>query len=713
MFLRRVAGGVEAPSSKVRCRDALCVTIIRKMRAPSLAATLLTVLPFAALAQLPVYEPQPGKSGLDLGAMDTNVSPCTNFYQYACGTWRAKNPIPSDQSNWGRFNELSERNLRIEREMLEKASQDSPGRSAIDQKIGDFYAACMDEKGIDRRGVESIKSTLADIDGLRSKEQLAAVIAKVNLLGVNALFEFGSGSDLKDAGVNIAYFDQGGISLPDRDYYLKTDQRSIDLRQKYEEHVARMFSLLAKSLNATGDSKAKAQAVLKFETALAEASMDRVLRRNPESLDHPMMVSNLPGLTPDFAWTTFISDTHAPSFTKINVSDPDFFKKLAGTIERTSLDDLKAYLTWRVLHYYANALPEAFVEENFQFFRKTLSGQQELAPRWKRCVRATDGSLGEALGQKFVEVAFSGPAKAKALQLVGEIEKSMHQDIETATWMSDATKKQAFAKLAAVSNKIGYPEKWRDYSSVVIKRDDFLGNLERTNAFEERRDLNKIGKPVDKSEWGMTPPTVNAYYDPSENNINFPAGILQPPFYNPKADEAVNLGAIGVVVGHELTHGFDDQGRNFDGAGNLRDWWTPEDAKTFETRAGCVVNEYSHFSPVDGVNLNGKLTLGENAADNGGIHLAYMALMRDLADKTVPNSKIDDYTPEQRLFLGFAQVWCENGTDASARVRAQTDTHSPGQFRVNGVVQNMPEFQKAFSCKAGDPMVSANACRVW
>jgi predicted metalloendopeptidase len=645
--------------------------------------------------------------------MDTNVSPCTNFYQYACGTWRAKNPSPSDQSNWGRFNELSERNLRIEREMLEKASQDSPGRSAIDQKIGDFYAACMDEKGIDRRGVESIKSTLADIDGLRSKEQLAAVIAKVNLLGVNALFEFGSGSDLKDAGVNIAYFDQGGISLPDRDYYLKTDQRSIDLRQKYEEHVARMFSLLAKSLNATGDSKAKAQAVLKFETALAEASMDRVLRRNPESLDHPMMVSNLPGLTPDFAWTTFISDTHAPSFTKINVSDPDFFKKLAGTIERTSLDDLKAYLTWRVLHYYANALPEAFVEENFQFFRKTLSGQQELAPRWKRCVRATDGSLGEALGQKFVEVAFSGPAKAKALQLVGEIEKSMHQDIETATWMSDATKKQAFAKLAAVSNKIGYPEKWRDYSSVVIKRDDFLGNLERTNAFEERRDLNKIGKPVDKSEWGMTPPTVNAYYDPSENNINFPAGILQPPFYNPKADEAVNLGAIGVVVGHELTHGFDDQGRNFDGAGNLRDWWTPEDAKTFETRAGCVVNEYSHFSPVDGVNLNGKLTLGENAADNGGIHLAYMALMRDLADKTVPNSKIDDYTPEQRLFLGFAQVWCENGTDASARVRAQTDTHSPGQFRVNGVVQNMPEFQKAFSCKAGDPMVSANACRVW
>jgi len=683
------------------------------MQARSLAATLLTLVPISALAQLPVYEPQPGKSGLDLGAMDTNVSPCTNFYQYACGTWRAKNPIPPDQSNWGRFNELIERNLRIEREMLEKASQDSASRSAVDQKIGDFYAACMDEKGVDRQGVESLKPTLADIDALRSKEQIAAEVAKLKLLGVTALFDFESASDFKDASVNIAFFDQGGISLPDRDYYLKTDQRSIDLRQKYEQHLTNMFSLLAKSLNATWDSKAKAQAVLKLETALAEASMDRVMRRDPDSLDHPMTASNLPGLTPDFQWTTFISDTHAPSFTKINVADPDFFKKLTGTIEQTSLDDMKTYLTWCLLHFYAYALSQEFVEENFQFFRKTLNGQKELSPRWKRCVRSTDASLGEALGQKFVEVAFSGPAKAKALQLVGEIEKSMHQDIETATWMSGATKQQAFAKLAAVSNKIGYPEKWRDYSSVAIKRDDFVGNLERANSFEERRDLNKIGKPVDKSEWGMTPPTVNAYYNATENNINFPAGILQPPFYNPKADEAVNLGAIGVVVGHELTHGFDDEGRKFDGAGNLRDWWTQQDAKTFETRAGCVVNEYSHFSPVDGVNLNGKLTLGENAADNGGIHLAFMALMRDLADKTVPNSKMDDFTPEQRLFLGFAQVWCENGTDASARVRALTDSHSPGQFRVNGVVQNMQEFQKAFSCKAGDPMVSANACRVW
>jgi endothelin-converting enzyme/putative endopeptidase len=677
------------------------------------AAALLTVLPIAALAQAPAYAPQPGKSGLDLGAMDTSVSACTNFYQYACGNWRAKNPIPSDQSRWGRFNELSERNLTIERELLEKAAQPAPGRSAVDQKIGDFYAACADEKGVDGKGVAPIRSTLDGIQALDSKEQLAAELAKLKLAGVDGVFNFSATADFKDASINIASIDQGGISLPDRDYYLKTDQRSVELRKSYEQHVANMFDLLAKSLSTAWDSKGKAGAVLKFETALAEASMDRVLRRDPQSRDHPMTTKDLPDLTSNFQWAAFITEARTPSFTKINVANPDFFKKLAGIIQQTSLDDLKTYLTWRLLLNSASALPRPFVEENFQFFGKTLNGQQELAPRWKRCVRATDNELGEALGEKFVEAAFGGPAKAKALQLVGEIEKSMKQDIETATWMSEATKQQAYAKLAAVSNKIGYPEKWRDYSSVVIKPDDYLGNQERADAFEVRRDLNKIGNPVDKSEWGMTPPTVNAYYSPAQNNINFPAGILQPPFYNPAADDAVNLGAMGVVVGHELTHGFDDQGRKFDGAGNLRDWWTPEDTKNFEARAACVVSEYDNFSPVEGVKLNGKLTLGENAADNGGIHLAYMALMSDLADKTMPATKLDGFTPEQQFFLGFAQIWCENATDASSRVRATTDPHSPGQFRTNGVVQNMKEFQQAFGCKEGDPMVSVKACRVW
>ena len=683
------------------------------MQTSLLASALLTVLPFTALAQVPSYEPQLGKSGIDLGAMDTNVSPCTNFYQYACGNWRANNPIPPDQSRWGRFNELAERNLKIEREILEKAAQPSPGRSAIDQKIGDFYAACMDEKSVDGKGVDPIKPALDGINALDSKEHLASGLARLNLMGVNGVFTFFASADFKNASINIANIDQGGISIPDRDYYLKTDQRSLDLRKNYEQHVANMFDLFGKSLNTTWDSKAKAAAVLKFETALAGASMDRVLRRNPESRNHPMTTKDLPDLTPNFQWTAFISDEHTPSFTKINVGNPDFFKKLTGIIEQTSRDDLKTYLTWRLLLRSASALPQRFVQENFQFFGKTLNGQQEIAPRWKRCVRATDRALGEALGQKFVEVAFSGPAKAKALQLVDEIEKSMKQDIETATWMSQATKQQAYAKLAAVSNKIGYPEQWRDYSSVIIKPDDYLGDEERVATFEVRRNLNKIGNPVDKSEWGMTPPTVNAYYSPPQNNINFPAGILQPPFYNPKADDAVNLGAIGVVVGHELTHGFDDQGRKYDGAGNLQDWWTAEDTKNFETRAECVVNEYDRFSPVDGVNLKGKLTLGENAADNGGIHLAYMALMRDLADKTIPNTKLDGLTSQQQFFLGFAQVWCENATDANSRVRAMTDPHSPGQFRTNGVVQNMKEFQQAFGCQAGDPMVSVQACRVW
>jgi endothelin-converting enzyme/putative endopeptidase len=473
-----------------------------------------------------------------------------------------------------------------------------------------------------------------------------------------------------------------------------------------------MFSLLAKALNTTWDSNAKAAAVLKFETALAQSSMDRAARRDPNTRNHPTLVKDLNTLTPGFLWGAFFSGEGSPSFQQLNVGNPEFFKQLAATLNQTSIDDLKTYLTWRVLLDTAVSLPKPFVDENFDFFGKTLTGVKEIQPRWKRCVEETDGALGEALGQKYIEVAFSGPAKARALALVNEIERAMEQDIKTASWMTDATKKQALAKLAAVTNKIGYPDKWRDYSSVEIRHDDFTGNELRAGEFARRRNLAKIGRPVDKSEWTMTPPTVNAYYNPPENNINFPAGILQPPFYNPKADDGVNYGAIGVVVGHELTHGFDDQGRRYDGAGNLRDWWTPEDAANFTRRADCIVNEYGGFSPVDGVNLNGRLTLGENAADNGGLHLAYAALMNDLATHTLPKSD-DGFTQQQLFFIGYAQIWCQNVTDTESRRRAIIDSHSPGQFRVNGVLQNSPEFQSAFSCKAGDPMVSANACRVW
>jgi putative endopeptidase len=657
-----------------------------------------------AFAQLPNYAPKFGDSGLDLGAMDTSIEPCSNFYQYACGLWRAKNPIPPDRARWGRFDELVENNLKIERAILEKSEKGD--------KVGDFYGACMDEAAIDRKGVAPIKSELDRIDALRSKTGLAALLAQLGSRGIRGVFRFFAAPDVKDASVNIANIDQGGISLPDRDYYLKTDPESVSLRSKYEQHIATMFDLLARSGGAKRDSKASAAAVLKFETALARASMDRVERRNPDARNHPMTPKDLPGLTPGFQWNVFFTESAAPAFEKINTANPEFFKQLTGILDQTSLEDLKTYLTWRVLVDMASSLPKPFVEENFQFFGKTLTGTPEIQPRWKRCVTETDSALGEALGKKYVEAAFSGPAKGRALELVHEIEASMEQDIQSASWMTDATKKQALAKLSAVSNKIGYPDAWRDYSSVAIRRDDFAGNQFRAAEFEYRRNLNKIGKPVDKNEWNMTPPTVNAYYNPPENNINFPAGILQPPFYGAKFDDAVNYGAIGVVVGHELTHGFDDQGRRYDGAGNLRDWWTPEDAANFTQRADCIVAEYGGFSPVDGVKLNGKLTLGENAADNGGLQLAYAALMHDLANHVLP-AKQDGFTQPQLFFIGYAQIWCQNTRDPEARRRAVVDPHSPGEFRVNGVIQNTPQFQQAFSCKAGDRMVAPKACRVW
>ena len=651
-------------------------------------------------------------SGVDLGAMDTTVNPCQNFYQYACGTWRKDHSIPSDQSRWGRFNELAEHNLAISRGILEKAQTPSPDRSAVEQKIGDYYESCMNELAIEALGVEPIAQALKDIDAISSKEELAKELVRLQDAGVRARFNFYVRPDEKDASKEIANVDQGGLGLPDRDYYLKNDPRSVELRDQYAQHVQAMFQLLAKAEGQDGaDAEASAKTVMAIETALAKASMDRVMRRNPNNTYHKMSVGDLALLTPDFEWKEFIATVGIPPVESLNVAAPDFVKALNTTLGDSSLADLKTYLKWHVLTADADLLPKAFQDEHFRYFDHILNGTAEMPARWKRCVRATDRALGEALGQEYVKVAFSGPSRAKALQLVGEIEGEMHRDIETAAWMTPETKKQAFEKLKLVENKIGYPEKWRDYSSVKIARDDYFGDALRAREFEVRRNFNKIGKPVDKAEWNMTPPTVNAYYSPPMNNINFPAGILQPPFYNPKADDAVNYGAIGVVVGHELTHGFDDQGRRYDGEGNLRDWWTAEDGAAFEKRAGCIADEYSGFSPTEGVKLNGKLTLGENAADNGGIHLAYMALMDRLAGHVLP--KKDGLTPEQQFFLGFAQVWCENATTQSTRARAMTDPHSPGQFRVNGTVQNMPEFRDAYSCKAGDPMVAADPCRVW
>jgi predicted metalloendopeptidase len=663
----------------------------------------LSLLLLAGAATFAADPPPP--SGIDSKAMDTSANPCQNFFAYACGNWRKANPIPADRGRWSRFEELAERNLAIERDILEKAAGGGEARTANEQKIGDYYASCMDEAAIEAAGTRPVAEALARIDKMSSKQDLVAELVRLHQTGVRALFGFGVGPDAKNSTMQVAHVDQGGLGLPDRDYYLKDDPRSTAVRKKYEETIAKLFAL-------ANDGKTRdAAAVMRMETALAKASMDRVARRNPDNTYHKMTVAELGKLTPGFDWPRYFDGIGAPKIESLVVNSPDFLKAMDALAASTELSDLKTYLAWHVLNQDASLLPKAFRDAHFELFGKMLLGQKEQPARWKQCVQSTDRALGEALGQKFVEAAFQGASKDRALQLVGEIEKAMARDVTTADWMTPATKDQALTKLHQVTNKIGYPEKWKDYSTVKIVRGNYYADAKQARQFEIRRNLAKLGKPVDKSEWMMTPPTVNAYYSPLENNINFPAGILQPPFYNAKADDAVNYGAIGVVIGHELTHGFDDQGRRYDGAGNLRDWWTAEDAKAFESRADCVAKEYGGFSPVPGVNLNGKLTLGENAADNGGIRLAYMALVDSLGKTVVP--KMDGFTAQQRFFIGYAQIWCENATEEFSRSNALTNPHSPGQFRVNGVVQNQPEFKEAFACQTGDPMVSGNACRVW
>ena len=620
----------------------------------------------------------------------------------------AKNPVPPDRSRWGTADQVDERNLATLRDILEKASVNDPKRPSVDQKIGDFYASCMDESAIDKLGAAPLKPELDRIDQIAAKPAILNALVRMHLIGANALFNFYSGPDSKNSMLVIAQADQGGLGLPDRDYYLKDDPKSVELRKQYVEHVQKMLGLLGEPAE---KAAADAQAILKFETALAKGSMDRVTRRDPNQVYHKLTVHELFSLCPIIEWPKYFEGMGAPPIADLNVVVPNFFRTVESAVVQTSLDDIKSYLRWHLVRAEAPLLSKAFVEENFRFYRQILNGEKELQPRWKRCAEAVDSDLGFALGQKFVDRTFGAEGKARTLKMVQEIEKALNDGIQTLAWMTPATKQQALVKLRAVTNKIGYPEKPRDYSSVKIVRGDVVGNDERATEFEIHRQMNKIGKPTDRGEWGMTPPTVNAYYNPTENNINFPAGILQPPFYDNRMDAAVNYGAIGSVVGHELTHGFDDSGRQFDPQGNLRDWWTPEDAKEFEKRADCFVQEYSAFKAIDEVHLNGKLTLGENAADNGGIRLAFMALMASLNGK--PRPKIDGFTPEQRFFLAWGQVWCQNVTPENTRLRAQVDPHSPGRYRTIGVLENMPEFQQAFACKVGQPMVRQPACRAW
>jgi putative endopeptidase len=642
-------------------------------------------------------------------SLDKSADPCVDFYQFACGGWIKNNPIPADQSIWSRFGELAERNRLELRGILESAAK-APNRDANEQKIGDYYSTCMDEAAIEKKGIAVLKPEFDRINALRDKSTLPALIAYLHGQGINGLFSFGSGADFKNAKQVIAQADQGGLSLPDRDYYLKDDPKSVELRKQYLQHVTNMFKLLG---DAPDKAAAEATAVMNVEMALAKGSGDRVERREPERIYHKMPVAEWQSLTPDFNFARYLTSVGAPAMDSLNVVEPNFFKALAAELKSASMDDLKTYLRWQLVHSQTESLPKAFQDENFNFYGKTMQGAKEMRPRWKRCVAAVDSDLGEALGRVFVEKYYPPEAKARTLKMVNQLEAALHQDITELPWMSEATKKQALIKLAAIQNKIGYPAKWRDYSALKIEAGDALGNSLRANAFEVHRQLAKIGKPLDKQEWQMTPPTVNAYYEPTENNINFPAGILQPPFYDFKADDALNFGGMGAVIGHELTHGFDDQGALFDAEGNLHDWWTPADQKAFKERTQCIVNEYDQFVAVDDVHVRGKLTLGENTADNGGLRIANMALMKSLADAAQQPEKIDGYTQEQRLFIGWGQIWCQNQTDQMARLLALNNEHSPGKYRANGVVQNMPEFQKAWGCKAGQPMVRENACHVW
>jgi putative endopeptidase len=670
---------------------------------------LVFLLAASAVSQTAPAGPQSAEFNIDI--IDKSLDPCADFYQYACGNWLKTAEIPADQPRWGSFTQLFESNLAIERGILEKAAAGGPNRDAIDQKIGDYYGSCMEETAVDQKGLEPLKPELERIAAVKDKQTLIDAIARVHMIGPNPLFNFYSQPDLHNADQVIAFIDQGGLTLPDRDFYLKDDAKNQELRKALVEYATQVFTLTGQPSQQAGDS---AQVVLRIETSLAKASMDRTARRDPKNRDHKMSRDAAEQLAPNFYLERYFTDINAPSFSELNVVNPDFFKQVNSVVESESLDSLKTYVSWHMLDASAPWLSQPFVDANFKM-RQALTGQKEIQARWKRCVSATDRALGEALGQRYVELTFGPEGKQRMLKMVDALEKSLDDDIQSLPWMTPETKKQAKIKLEAIRNKIGYPDQWRDYTKLTVVRGDLLGNYFRANDFESKRDIAKISKPLDRKEWGMTPPTVNAYYNPPVNEIVFPAGILQPPFFDKKMDDAVNFGGIGLVIGHELTHGFDDQGRKYDPQGNLRDWWTEQDGKEFEKRVSCIADEYSGFTAVDDLKLNGRLTLGENTADNGGARISYNALEHVIAeDKTGKAAKpIDGFTPEQRFFLGFARVWCEKQRPEFARMRVSVDPHSPGKYRVDGVVENMPEFQKAWGCKAGQPMVAANACRVW
>jgi putative endopeptidase len=672
---------------------------------------LAVLVSITAFAQSPSAPALPYSPSLDVNSMDKTIDSCVDFYTYSCGGWQKKNPIPPDQTSWSVFAKLYQDNLIFLRGILEEAAATKGERNQVTREIGDFYGACMNESAVNQRGLSAIQPQLDAIEALVSVRDIASMAANVTLpFGRTLLFEAGSTQDPDNSEQVIADLDQGGLGLPDRDYYTKEDAKSKEIREKYVQHVQKVFELLGDKPEA---AKKNAETVMHMETALAKASWTRVERRNPYNLKNKMKMGELEQLAPNFDWATYYGKSRYPQFEIVNVDAPKFYEQVNKSLKSEPLDNWKTYFRFHVAESYSPFLSQPLVDENFGSYRAYLRGAKEQQPRWRRCVQYTDFNLGEALGQAYVNKVFSPELKADALDMVVRIEDAMRERIEQLDWMSPETKKQALVKLTGIRNKIGYPDKWRDYSSIKLTPTDFAGNVERAGAFELHRQINKIGQPVDHGEWGMSAATVDAYFNPQMNDINFPAGVLQPPLYDRKMDDAPNYGDTGGTIGHELTHGFDDEGSQFDAKGNLKDWWTKEDREKFDARTKCVDDQYSSYISVEDVHLNGKLTLGENVADLGGEILAYMAWQSKTKDFHL--LRVDELTPEQRFFVGFAQWDCANERPDDLRMRATTDPHSPAKYRINGVVVNMPEFAKAFGCKAGQPMVrqSDQICKVW
>ncbi len=664
------------------------------------AMAVLFSLSLTAIAQ---------SKGFDPNRMDKSADACDDFFQYSNGTWIENTTIPGSESRWGSFNILAENNRTILKDVLETASTEKAVKGTDMQLIGDYYYSCMNEAAIEQAGYDPVKPLLAKIGKIRSKDNVQSVVADMHNMGVPALFGFGGGTDLKNSKMVIANAGQGGLSMPNRDYYDSGDAKFQKTREMFRDYMMKVFMLIGDDEQTARDN---AFTVIRIQNKLAQGSLRSVELRNPDNRYTKMSLADAETITPNFSWTNYMKNRGLVPVDSFNVGQPDFFKNMDKTLSDVSVGEWKIYLTWMALNSAAPALSSDFVDANFDFYSRHLQGTKEQQPRWQRCVRATDSAIGEALGQEYVKVAFKPEAKARMNELIDNLFAAFRERLDSLEWMSDETKVQALAKLATFQRKTGYPDVLRGYKGLDIDRGSYAGNMMRSSQLQINRNLEDIGKPVDRTRWGMTPPTVNAYYSPLLNEIVFPAGILQPPFFNPDADDAINYGAIGAVIGHEITHGFDDQGSRFDAEGNFKSWWTDDDRKKFDERASCVSSQFSNYEVQPGLFMNGKLTLGENIADLGGLTVAYDAYLKSLEGKPQP-AEIDGFNGEQRFFLGWAQVWAVKATAEFEQLQVSTDSHAVARWRVNGPMSNMPEFQKAFGCKKPQKMIRENACMIW